>query len=103
MSDHRPMRVAIVGTAARSDYLFGALIKGMTDEVELVSVWGRSEESARKLGESLAVPHYTDLGALIRETEPEIGVVSVAYHANGQVGLMAIEHGLNVLLETPIA
>jgi predicted dehydrogenase len=24
-------------------------------------------------------------------------------HANGQVGLMAVEHGLHVLLETPIA
>jgi predicted dehydrogenase len=27
----------------------------------------------------------------------------VAYAANGQVGLMAVEHGLHVLLETPIA
>src|SRR5262249_35686765 len=32
-----------------------------------------------------------------------IGIVSVAYDANGQVGLMAVEHGLHVLLETPIA
>ena len=30
-------------------------------------------------------------------------MVSVAYGANGQVGLMAVEHGLHVLLETPIA
>jgi predicted dehydrogenase len=29
--------------------------------------------------------------------------VSVNYGANGQVGLMAVEHGLHVLLETPIA
>lgn len=103
MTSDRPLRVAIVGTAARSDYLLGPLIKHLPDDVELVSVWGRSAESARRLGESLAVPHYTDLDVLIRETAPEIGVVSVAYHANGQVGLMAVEHGLNVLLETPIA
>ncbi len=32
-----------------------------------------------------------------------IGIVSVAYSANGVVGLMAVEHGLHVLLETPIA
>jgi predicted dehydrogenase len=49
------------------------------------------------------VPYYTDLDALIRATSPQIGIVSVAYHANGQVGLMALEHGLHVLLETPIA
>jgi predicted dehydrogenase len=55
------------------------------------------------LGESLNVPWHTDLERLIRETSPQIGIVSVAYAANGQVGLMAVEHGLHVLLETPIA
>jgi predicted dehydrogenase len=97
-----PMRVAIIGTARRSDYLYGPLLKALPG-VELVSVWGRSADSALGLGESLGVPAFTDLDELIRETEPRIGVVSVAYGANGEVGLMAVEHGLNVLLETPIA
>ena len=39
----------------------------------------------------------------MRETAPEIGIVVVGYHANGEVGLMAVEAGLNVLVETPIA
>ena len=96
------MRVAIIGTAARSDYLYGPLLKAMSG-VELVAVWGRSHDSAQRLGSSLEVPFYTDLERLIRETAPEIGIVSVSYGANGQVGLMAVEHGLHVLLETPIA
>ena len=54
-------------------------------------------------GEALGVPAYTDLEKLKRETAPHIGIVSVAYDANGQVGLMAVESGLHVLLETPIA
>ncbi len=103
MSDQAPIRVAIIGTAKRSDYLFGPLLKAMPAEVELVSVWGRSESSAQQLGESLGVPWYTDLDQLVRDTAPEIGIVSVAYGANGQVGLMAVEAGLHVLLETPIA
>ena len=98
-----PIRVCLVGTAARSDYLYGPILKALPDEVELVSVWGRSESSARRLGESLGVPWYTDLERLIRETAPQIGVVSVAYGANGEVGLMAVQHGLHALLETPIA
>ena len=98
-----PLRVAIIGTAARSDYLYGPILKALPAEVELVSVWGRSADSARRLGESLGVPWYTDLDRLIRETAPQIGIVSVAYGANGEVGLMAVEHGLHVLLETPIA
>jgi predicted dehydrogenase len=98
-----PLRVAIIGTAARSDYLYGPIIQALPEEVALVSVWGRSTDSARRLGESLGVPWYTDLHKLVSETAPQIGIVSVAYGANGEVGLMAVEAGLHVLLETPIA
>jgi len=98
-----PLRAAIIGTAKRSDYLYGPLIRSLPDDVQLVSVWGRSAESARRLGQSLEAPAYTDLDVLIRETAPEIGIVSVGYHANGEVGLMAVQAGLHVLLETPIA
>jgi predicted dehydrogenase len=97
-----PLRVAILGTAARSAYLYGPLLAALP-EVELVSIWGRSADSARKLGQSLGVPWYTDLEKLKRETAPQIAIVSVAYHANGEAGLMAVESGLHVLLETPIA
>jgi predicted dehydrogenase len=96
------IRVAIIGTGNRSFAFYGPVIKQLQG-VQLVSVWGRSRDSAQRLGESLDVPSYTDLDQLIRETSPQIGVVSVNYGANGQVGLMAVEHGLHVLLETPIA
>ena len=101
-SDTRRVRVAIIGTAKRSRYLYAPLLKAMP-QVELVGVWGRSEESARILGEVAGVPYYTDIAKLIAETSPEIGVVSVSYGANGKVGLLAVQAGLNVLLETPIA
>jgi len=99
----KPIRVAIVGTASRASYMYGPILKSLPGEVELVSVWGRSTDSARRLGKSLDAPWYTNLDRLIRETAPQIGVVCVAYSANGEVGLMAVEHGLHVLLETPIA
>ena len=73
----KPIRVAIIGTAARSDYLYGPLVKALPEVVELVAVWGRSEDSVRRLGESLAAPWYTNLDQLVRETAPEIGIVSV--------------------------
>jgi len=97
-----PLRVAIIGTAKRSDYLYGPIL-GALPGVELVAVWGRSEDSAQRLGLSLGVPAFTDLARLMREAQPQIGIVSVSYGANGEVGLMAVEHGLHVLLETPIA
>jgi predicted dehydrogenase len=103
MAQNQPIRVAIIGTAARSDYLYGPLLQQMTDDVDLVAILGRSTDSAQRLGESLGVPWYTDLDQLIRDHDPQIGIVDVAYAANGEVGLMAVEAGLNVLLETPIA
>ena len=98
-----PIRVAIIGTARRSDYLYGPILAALPETVELVAVWGRSEPSARRLGEALGAPWYTDLDRLVRETAPQIGIVSVAYNANGEAGLVAVEAGLHVLLETPIA
>jgi predicted dehydrogenase len=102
MAQPEPTRVAIIGTSRRSLGMYGPILKALPG-IELVAAWGRSDASARRLGASLGVPAYTDLERLIRETAPQIGVVSVNYGANGQVGLMAIEHGLHVLLETPIA
>jgi predicted dehydrogenase len=86
MSANERVRVAIVGTARRSSYLYGPLLKGLSQDVELVSVWGRSSDSAQRLGQGLGVPWYTDLARLIRETAPQVGVVCVNYHANGEVG-----------------
>jgi predicted dehydrogenase len=103
MTTGQPVRVTIIGTARRSSYLYGPLLKALPGEVELVSIWGRGPDSACRLGVGLGVPWYTDLDRLVRETAPEIGIVCVAYPANGEVGLMAVEHGLHVLLETPIA
>ncbi|GAP07226.1 vacuole effluxer Atg22 like [Anaerolinea thermolimosa] len=48
-----PIRVAIVGTSKRSSYLYAPLLRALPREVKLVSIWGRSEASARALGEQL--------------------------------------------------
>ena len=103
MTTKQPIRVAIIGTAKRSNYMYGPIVKALPEDVELVSVWGRSVDSTRRLSESLQVPGYTNMDQLIREMAPQVGIVCVNYHANGQVGLMAVEAGLHILVETPIA
>lgn len=100
---NRRLRVAIIGTGSRAGHMYGPLLAGLAAEVELVAVWGRSEASAKALADLLGVPGFTDLERLRREAAPEIGIVCVAGPANGEVGLMAVEAGLHVLLETPIA
>jgi len=101
--EREPLRVAIIGTGGRSSYMYAPLIAGLPDEVVLVSVWGRSEASAKALGIRLGVPYFTDVDRLVRETAPDIGIVSVRGTANGEVGLMAVQSGMHLLIETPIA
>ena len=99
----RKVRAAMIGTGSRQTYMYAPILRGLTDDIEVVSVWGRSKGSVDKTAAVFGVPGYTDLGTLIDETGPEIGIVCVNSDANGQVALMAVEHGLSILTETPIA
>ncbi len=103
MTSSQRLRVALIGTAPRAVYLYGPILRALANDVEIVAVWGRSAGSAARVGAALGVPWYLDIEKLVRETAPDLGIVTVNYHANGQVGLMAVEAGLHVLLETPIA
>lgn len=100
--NHR-VRIAIVGTGKRSDYLYGPLLTTLGDEVELVGVWGRTEARTRALGDKFHVAWFTDLERMRDEARPEAVVVSVQYAANGEVGMRVVDLGLHALLETPIA
>ncbi len=97
-----PVRVALIGGSRRSLGVYAPILQALPD-VELVAAWSRSDASAQALGARLGVPAYSDMERMVREVAPQVGVVSVAYGANGQVGLQAIEAGMHVLLETPIA
>ena len=80
-------RTAIIGTRTALRLSVRADRAGDAGaDTELVAVWGRSEDSARRLGESLGVPWYTDLDRLMRETAPEIGIVSVNYGPTARSG-----------------
>ncbi len=91
MTNVTPTRVAIIGTARRSDYLHGPIVQALPEEVELVAVWGRSEDSARPWANSLGVPWYTDLDKLMQRDCARDRHRLRNYSANGQVGLMAVE------------
>lgn len=97
------IRFAILGTSQRSDYLYGPLLGLLQEQVELVGVWGRSEERARALGEKYHVPWFTNLERLQERARPQAAIVSVGYVANGEVGRRVVDLGLHALLETPIA
>ena len=100
MSD--PIRVAFIGAGRRTLYLYQRLLERM-DDVELVGVWSRTQESAEKVASRLGVPAFTDMAKLRSETGAVVGIVCVSYGANGAVGMEAVSNGFHILTETPIA
>jgi predicted dehydrogenase len=97
------VRFVIIGTGTRSDEVYGPLLNILKEDVELVGIWGRSEEKARALGEKYHVPWLTNLEQVRNELEADAAIVSVANPANGEIGRKIIDLGLHALLETPIA
>jgi len=100
MSDR--IRFILVGTSKRSDYLYGPLLSTLIKDVELVGVWGRSEEKTKIIGEKYGVPWSTNLEHLRNRVHPDAAILSVGYAANGEVGRRVVSLGLHALLETPI-
>src|SRR4030042_2673412 len=96
------IRFVIVGTIKRSDYLYAPLLATINQDVELVGVWGRSEEKAKDLGDKYHVPWFTDLERMREKVQPDAAIVSVGYSANGEVGRRIAKMGIHALLETPI-
>jgi predicted dehydrogenase len=97
------VRFVIIGTGKRSDYLYAPLLSILKEDVELVGIWGRSEEKARALGEKYHVPWFTNLEQLRNELDADAAIVNVANPVNGEVGRKTINLGLHALLETPVA
>lgn len=97
------VRFVIIGTGKRSDDVYAPLLNLLKEDVELVGIWGRSEEKVRGLGEKYHVPWFTDLNQFRNELDVDAAIVSVANPANGHIGRKTIDLGLHALLETPIA
>jgi predicted dehydrogenase len=97
------LRVGIVGSGKRSDYLYCPLVQTLRDDLELVGVYGRRLEAASVLGDKHHVPAFDDLARMVEQARPDILIVAVRGAGNGLVGREAARFGLPLLLETPIA
>src|SRR5512143_793021 len=95
------LRVGIVGSGKRSDYLYCPLVQALRDDLELVGVQGRRREAAESLGAKYRVPAFDDLDRMVGEARPDLLIVSVRNAANGPVARDATRFGLPLLVETP--
>ncbi|KQV07453.1 Gfo/Idh/MocA family protein [Leifsonia sp. Root112D2] len=94
-------RVAVIGCGDVSSVHFAAI--ATMPDVELVAV---CDPDAGRLAAAEAghgVPGFTDHRDLLREIRPDVVHVTTPHHTHAQIAIDALEAGVNVILEKPLA
>ncbi|MEM2849127.1 MAG: Gfo/Idh/MocA family oxidoreductase [Candidatus Bathyarchaeia archaeon] len=99
------LKFGVVGTGVGSSFISGAASELAKEGfLELTGVVARSraktEEFARKYGFKAA---YLNIYDMISSEKPDIVAVSAPHYAHFQIALEAIENGVNVLVDKPMA
>ena len=103
-TDHsRPLRVGIVGIGT---YAMGTNVPNLrrTGRAEVVAIARRDPLRLRIAQEALGVPQaYTDWQDLIERAEIDAVVVGTPHHAHARPTIAALDRGLHVLVDKPLA
>jgi predicted dehydrogenase len=70
--------------------------------VKLAAVADRSEQTAAKVGDTYAAPHYTSFETMLDEIKPDLVTLAVPTSLHFEIGKQLIERGVDVLIEKPI-
>ncbi len=100
-----PTRVAIVGTGHRGSGTWGKeLLNRQPDRVKIVGLCDinskRLEAGRRRIGVDVAT--FTDLERMLRETRPDLLIVTTRDSTHHQQIIKAMEMGFDVLTEKPM-
>ncbi len=97
------LKVAMVGTGRRAAGSWLPAIDVMDDQLELAAVCNtgaeRGEEQAAKYG----VPWHTDVGRMLDDARPDFVAIIVNPPQTHIVAQAALERGISVIMETPVA
>ncbi len=101
----KKQRVALVGTGHRGSGTWGQdLLAGYSDYVEMVGLCDinhmRVEVAKRLIGTN--APTYTDLDRMLKETKPDLLIVTTRDSTHNEQIVRALESGIDVLTEKPM-
>lgn len=98
-------RVALVGTGHRGSGTWGRdLLAGYSEHVEMVGLCdinGKRVEVAKRLI-GVEAPTYTDLDRMLRETKPDLLIVTTRDSTHDEQIVRGLEFGCDVLTEKPM-
>ena len=97
------VRVGIIGTSWWADAMYLPSLAG-TEKATVVACCGRNEERARELASIWNIPKvYTDWGKMLDEEPLDAVLISTPNDTHCPITLAALEKGLHVLCEKPLA
>lgn len=99
-----PVRAAVVGCGDVSVVHAEALLSTAADGVaELTAVVDTDPTAARSAAERYGVPAYPSLETLLSDTDVDVVHITTPHHQHVDLALAALDAGLHVLLEKPVA
>ncbi|MCL4880106.1 MAG: Gfo/Idh/MocA family oxidoreductase [Anaerolineae bacterium] len=75
----------------------------INNDIELVAVVDTHAETAKQVGNMRHVPAYSDIEAMLDREKPDVVSVAVPTETHLEIARLAIERGIHVLVEKPIA
>ena len=97
-----PLRVVVVGAGRRGKGAWIPVTQALPDTT-LVAVCSRGAPRGKEAAEEANVPWFSDVEKMLDELEPNILVTAVRSPDMPDVTLPALERGVSVINETPIA
>lgn len=101
----RPLRVGVAGLGAVAQAVHLPLIAGLPETFELAAICDLSARLTTVLGERYRIPvgqRYGDVATMLASVELD-GLIVLTSGSHGEVARSALERGLPVLCEKPLA
>ncbi len=102
MSDDRTIGCAVVGLSPRGPFGRARPVAEQPN-TELVAVCDVLGDVARRVGEEMGVPHYTDYEKLLEQDNVEMVFIATPDAEHAPQSIAALEAGVHVLCEKPMA
>jgi predicted dehydrogenase len=98
----KPLKVAVVGAAARGKSFFSAI--SCNPNAELTALCDINEEGLRNAGNEGKVEHlYTDYEEMLDKAEVDIVLIGTPMHFHAPQSIMALERDIHVISEVTAA
>src|SRR5690606_7365833 len=95
-------KIAMLGSGFIGRFYADSLV-GLRSRDQIVSVYSRTKENARKFAEDYQVPHYTDdLQEAVQHNDVDTVIISLPNHQHEEAVMACVQAGKGVLCTKPL-